>query len=399
MERRKFNGERLKSARLYRGLTLAELGRHINISKQLLSLYENGRNSPDFAKVKHMSKELYFPIDYFYQQDKFKDISESTYFRSLTTTSKKSRISQIIKTQHIATIYDVLYKYIQFPKLNIPECEFDGSNNSYDSNNIKDIERIENISLELRKCWGLGLGPIDNLQYEMEKNGIIITGFNAGDEKIDAFSQRINIDEDAVFIVVLSIGEKPEGRINFDMAHELGHILLHPWTEDLETLSNDEFRTRESQANIFAGSFLMPNNSFKEDIKLYPTDLDYYFYLKKKWKCSVQAMIYRTHQLGIISSNQYQYLMKQISQKGWRKKEPDDVPYLLNENIFQGAIDILVDNEIMTPKEIMEELSTNSISLYKDEVENLLNLRKGTLDYKEDNVIPLKPLKLNISNN
>ncbi len=399
MEKDKFNGERLKTARLYRGLTLAELGKNINISKQLLSLYENGHNSPDFAKVKDMSKELYFPIDYFYQQDKLKDISESTYFRSLTTTSKKSRISQIIKAQHIATIYDILYRYIQFPGSNIPEFEFEGSNNSYDSNNIMDANRIEDISLELRRLWGLESQPIENLQYEMEKNGVVITGFNAGDERIDAFSQRTNINKDVVFIVVLSIGQKPEGRINFDMAHELGHILLHPWTEDLETLSNDEFRARESQANIFASSFLLPRDSFREDIKLYPTDLDYYLYLKKKWKCSAQAMIYRTHQLGIISSNQYQYLMKQVSQRGWRKKEPGDIPYLLNENIFQGSIDILIENEIMTAKEFIEELSVNSISLYRDEVENLLNLRKGTLDYKEDNVIQLRPLKLNTSNN
>ena len=50
MKKRKFNGDRLKTARLYRGLTLAELGRNIDISKQSLSLYENGRNEPDFSK-------------------------------------------------------------------------------------------------------------------------------------------------------------------------------------------------------------------------------------------------------------------------------------------------------------------------------------------------------------
>ena len=149
--------------------------------------------------------------------------------------------------------------------------------------------------MQLREYWGLGVNTVNNLQYEMEKNGILITGFDAEDEKVDAFSQRIIIDENIVYIVVLSIGNKSKSRINFDIAHELGHILLHPWTEDLETLSNDEFRAREKQANIFAGAFLLPKNSFIEDIKLYPTDLDYYQHLKKKWNCSIQVMIYRTH--------------------------------------------------------------------------------------------------------
>lgn len=389
MKKRKFNGDRLKTARLYRGLTLAELGRNIDISKQSLSLYENGRNEPDFSKVLDLSKQLHFPIDYFYQKDEFKVNNESTYFRSLTSISKKSRISQIIKTQHIGLIYEVLYQYIDFPELNIPDFEFEGSDNSFDSDNEIEVEKIEKIAIQLREYWGLGVNPIKNLQYEMERNGILITGFDAEDEKVDAFSQRIIIDGNIVYIVVLSIGTKPQSRINFDMAHELGHILLHPWTEDLETLSNDEFRAREKQANIFAGAFLLPKNSFIEDIKLYPTDLDYYQHLKKKWNCSMQAMIYRTHQLSIITSNQYQYLMKQISKNGWRKKEPGDYPYLLNDNIFKGAIDVLIDNG-MEQKEIMNELSSNSISLYSDEVEKLLNLEKGILGYKEDNVRPLK---------
>lgn len=388
MKKRKFNGERLKTARLYRGLTLAELGRNIDISKQSLSLYENGRNEPDFSKVLDLSKQLHFPIDYFYQKDEFKVNNESTYFRSLTSLSKKSRISQIIKTQYIGLIYEILYQYIDFPELNIPDFEFEGSDNSFDSDNNIEVEKIEKIAIELREYWGLGVSPIKNLQYEMERNGILITGFDAEDKKVDAFSQRVIIDGNTVYIVVLSIGNKPKSRINFDMAHELGHILLHPWTEDLETLSNDEFRAREKQANIFAGAFLLPKNSFIEDIKLYPTDLDYYQHLKNKWNCSIQAMVYRSHQLNIITSNQYQYLMKQISKNGWRKKEPGDYPYLLNDNIFKGAIDVLIDNG-MDQKEIMSELSNNSISLYNDEVEKLLNLEEGTLTYKEDNVRPL----------
>jgi Zn-dependent peptidase ImmA (M78 family) len=42
----------------------------------------------------------------------------------------------------------------------------------------------------------------------------------------------------------------------------LGHILLHEWSEDIETLSKDEFKERESQAHAFASAFLLPKEAF-----------------------------------------------------------------------------------------------------------------------------------------
>ena len=86
---------------------------------------------------------------------------------------------------------------------------------------------------------------------------------------------------------------------------------------------------------MFAGAFLLPAESFIKDVRAYPTDLKYYLWLKRKWRVSVAAMVYRSRQLEIITSNQHQYMMRQISKNGWRKQEPDDEPYFLNENIIQ----------------------------------------------------------------
>ena len=187
----------------------------------------------------------------------------------------------------------------------------------------------------------------------------------------------------------------PQGRIYFDMAHELAHILMHPWSEELDFLSKDEFNLRERQANMFASAFLLPSESFAKDISLYPTDFDYYFHLKKKWKCSVAAMLYRAHELKIISSNQFQYMMRRYSKNGWRNGEKDDIPYYLNENIFQGAIDLLFDANVFTPNTFMKELKNYGIILYPSEIEELLHLRQGTLDIKDDypKIISLTTIK------
>ena len=98
------------------------------------------------------------------------------------------------------------------------------------------------------------------------------------DRKIDAFSQRALIDGGDVFFIAVAQGEKPKGRIFFDMAHELGHILLRPWSESLDLISKEKFKSRENQANRFASAFLLPKESFLREIQAYPTDLNYYLH-------------------------------------------------------------------------------------------------------------------------
>ena len=46
-----FNGERLKKARIYRGLTVAELAERINCQRQTLSMYEISKSQPADSKT------------------------------------------------------------------------------------------------------------------------------------------------------------------------------------------------------------------------------------------------------------------------------------------------------------------------------------------------------------
>lgn len=380
----KFNGENLKTARTYRSMTLAELGKLIDLSKQTLSLYENNKGNPDFETIIKLSKVLKFPTNYFTQESNNNIKSGSTYFRALSTTTKKSRASEITRVEFIGSLYEALYNYIDFPELNLPTIY-------HDNEDLTD-DYIEKIALELRNCWNLGLEPIKNLQHVLESNGLIVVGVNVPDRKIDAYSQIINIDDYETYIIVLATGKKGKARINFDMAHELGHILLHPWTEDIETLSNEEFKERERQANKFASSFLLPRDTFLADCRKYPTELEYYRMLKNKWETSIQAMLFRANELDVITNNQFQYLMRQVSSRGWRKKEPGDYPYTLNENIFKMAIKLLLDNDY-SKEDIINLFNESSVNLFSDEIEGLLNLPEGYLKIEnkcEDNIIKLK---------
>lgn len=384
MNKKEFRGERLKSARLFRGKTLTELANTSGISKQSLSLYESNGNKPDFERGCIIASALHFPYEFFLQEDGCPTATEVTYFRSLASATKIDRTAQSIKLEFVAKIYALLLDYIDFPILNLPEVNFHGNDDEFDDEgNEAMLSEIELIAMKVRELWGLGDGPISDLQFVLEKNGIIITGFYTNEDRIDAFSQRTVIGDSEVYFISVDQGRKPAGRIRFDMAHELGHILLHSWSENLDFIAKDDFNAREKQANIFASAFLLPRNSFGRAVQAYPTDVKYYLWLKKKWKSSAQSMMYRSNQIGAISNNQFQYMMRQVSKNGWRLKEPDDVPFFLNENIFQGAIDLLRDEHILSPASLMRLFKNYGIILFPSDIEELLHLREGTLEIKD----------------
>ena len=106
----------------------------------------------------------------------------------------------------------------------------------------------------------------------------------------------------------------------------------------------------------------------------------------------MQAMVYRAHQLGIITDNQYQYMMRQFSKNGWRTKEPDDVPFSLNTNIMQGAIELLIEQKVLSAKELLDVFKHYGVTLYASDIEELLHLKKDTLAIK-DKVVPIIHLK------
>lgn len=381
----KINGDHIKSARLFRGLSLSDLSNKTGITKQALSLYENETIRPEISKLVAIAQALDFPIEYFMSLDNFQVKTESTYFRSLLSTPKIARTAQSVRVEFIAKIYEILIDYVDFPDRNFPDIAFSGRNAFSECADEEETSEIESIVTQCRKFWGLGFGPIVNLQKTVESNGIIITSLFTDKDEIDAFSQRTIINGNSVYIIVLN-STKNNVRTRFDIAHELGHIFLHPWSENIEELSRQEFKERESQANKFAGAFLLPRESFGNDVSHYPTKLEYYLHLKEKWNVSIQAMIYRTHQLKIISTTQYQYLMRQISKRGWRSCEPYDRPFNIEKTLLQEAIELLFSSGEMKPYDLMTALKSKGLYMRHEDVEDLLSIERDSL--KETTSVP-----------
>ena len=378
MEKR-FIGEKLVEALQYRGIRMSALAKMTGLSKQSISSYCSETTEPSYSSIFKIAMALNFPIDYFISENSIDIRTENTYFRSQAAATKMAQQSQKIKMEYACRLYTTLLRYVNLPVLDLPEIIFDGYEAPEDADSPRAFEEIERIAMAVRKEWGLGSEPIENLQFVLEKHGIVVTGFKNVEGKIDAFCQKMFADNELRFLIALAIGDKPIGRLRFDMGHELGHILLHYSENSNDSFSKEELSVQERQANMFSGAFLLPKDAFYNDFAAYSTQIEYYVEMKKKWGVSIQAMVYRAHQLGMITWNQYSYLMRQISKRGWRTREPGDVPGRLNSTIFQASIDMLFEGEYLTPYDLKKEFARNNIWLNEDDLEDLMGLRAGTL--------------------
>ncbi|NDO51565.1 ImmA/IrrE family metallo-endopeptidase [Lachnospiraceae bacterium MD335] len=363
-----FNGERLKAARLYNAMTISDVAERAGVSKQALSQFETNKSEPKLETMITLAAVLGFPRDFFYNADQNKAVIGDTYFRSLAATTNKERSAQIERVKIFVSIINVIKKYIEFPELQL-----------YDSKDLKQID-VEELATGLRKIWGLKQQPIFNIVDEMERHGILVSSVFTNNHNIDAYSQLQLSDGKETAIVVLGSDKDSAFRRNFSAAHELGHLLLDDFY-NVNDMSKLEYKEMEDTMNRFAGALLIPTELYAKDLMTASkTDLNLYIQLKRKYHVSAAALIVRARQLELITQNQYQYLMKQLSQKGYRTCEPfDKETPLMKPRYVHEAMKMIIEEDGVTGKEFMEELSMQGMALQSSMVEEILNLPDGYL--------------------
>ena len=372
-------GYRIKEARIARSYSMQELADSIGVTKQSLSKYENGLTNVSADIAFKISSILDLPIEFFMKEKNIglEEFDEKPiFFRSLRATSNKVKESLSQNLRFLEEFYEYFNKFIDFPRF-----DFEGLNNNYKIG-LSDNE-IEIIAAKTRKKLGLGDGPIVNLTRTLEQNGIIVTRIELKTHNVDAFS---NITSKGIPIIILGSDKNSAVRSRMDLAHELGHIVLH------STLSKDlvikNHNIIEDEAKKFASAFLLPYKEFSED--LYSINLEKFIYLKRKWKVSIAGMIVRTHQLNLITDEQYVYLFKRISAKKWRVMEPlDDVIEFEKPSLLREAIDLLLENNVISVNELV-----NDLAFSRKEIESLCYLNPNYLgDDEQKSKVMLRLIK------
>ena len=269
------------------------------------------------------------------------------------------------------TVANYLQEFVSFPPVDFPH--FDMPRNPKEIS----LEDIENLASEARKHWGLGEGPIGNVVSLLESNGAVVARGMTGEDNLDALSEwyerRGCYETPYVF---LGADKNNAFRSRYDAAHELGHLLLH---RNVDKKYIDLVRTNElmeKQAYRFAGAFLLPASSFANDF--YAGSLDAFRALKPKWKVSVQAMIYRSADLGFVNEEQARRLWINRTRRGWKFREPLDEDLPIEEpRLLRRAFELLINEGVQSRAEI-----SFALPYALSDIEELASLPSGFLEEK-----------------
>lgn len=328
-----FNPTMVTLAREARGITQQELAERLNTQKAFISKIEHGDLGVSETLLESISKATSYPINFFYQPGTILPMNLS--YR------KRKKVPAKVITPIEAKI-NIVRNNIQFltRSLNkqaplIPTYK------------VTEENTPQLIAKQIRQSLNLQKPVIENLVKVLEAQGIIISCFDFGSERVDSRSILTDDQFPIIFLNKSHLGD----RLRFSLAFELGHLVMHTYSPvPLEREINHE-------ANLFAAELLMPSEAIIQDFKDGVT-LPLLAQLKRKWKVSMISLLYRADDLGLLTPNQKRYLIQQFNQAKIRRREPVELdvakeqPQLIHQMVVE-----LCNQQNMTFPEAMQLLA------------------------------------------
>lgn len=290
-------------AREARGLTQSGLAEKLHTYKANISRLEHGDGSADEQILVELAAATNYPPHFFLQKGEILPVNLSYRKRQHVPVKLLSPIEAQI---------NIIRRHVQFitraTQHQMPELPLYA---------VNEKNTPEKIAALVRKKWDTPAGELDNMSKLLEQQGIIISSFDFGTERVDSRSMLTDDQCPVIFLNRSLLGD----RQRFSLAFELGHLIMHTFT----TVPHE--RDINHEANLFAAEFLMPAKDIMKDFKDGVT-LSLLGELKRKWKVSMIALLYRADDLGLLTPNQKRYLVQQFNTQKIRRREPPqlDVP-------------------------------------------------------------------------
>lgn len=287
----------LATVRRARGLTQSSLAKLTGVSQATLSKVESGMMQLDPNRLAKIANKLDAPSELLEQPADFAGAPAVVFHRKRASlpVSAASRLRSTLDLVH----------------LQIGALLAGGPIVQVQRNPLPDDGYVtpEEVAREVRRSLGVPRGPIADLVGVLEAAGVAVVRRDLGSVKIDALMSWPPSSRPLVLL-----GEHAPGdRQRFSTAHEMGHAVMHEMPRE----------DQEAEADRFASELLMPRADIAPHLR--ELSLARLARLKQEWGVSMAALLRRAHDLGQISDFQYRRLNIELSQAGYRTREPIEV--------------------------------------------------------------------------
>lgn len=332
-----FQKDQLTRARELKSYTKAHLAKLIGKTPSAITQFESGINKPDSKTVAALSLALEMPPMFFCNKPMIDRLSvDDCHFRSLRSASQSNR-RQSIRTGEL--IYEVV-EYLEHKGAVYPENKILKLKNEIDPN-----DNIQDVAFKARTYNGLGFGPIEDPIKLIESWGAIVIPLPYNCREVGAFSTWVKDRP----VIMLVIDNKTSSRIHFDIAHELCHLLIH---DDVKPGDPG----CEKEADSFASSFLIPDNSFANECPK-SFNLQTFIALKKRWNVSIRALLYKANNKGHISESSYRRALMYMNKNYGGYNEPAE--WELKKPSMLKRMLMLANSAGLSLSEIANDLALN----------------------------------------
>lgn len=325
-----FDGARLTLARQLAGLRKSDLAALIQMTPTAVAAWESGAKRPTAATVAKLALALTVDPGFFAMRpDNVAAFSATPHFRSLRSTTQLARDQAASYGQLAVDIVGSLERHVEFPVPDIPSFPVDIDAPAADA---PAGDAPEQAARQARLQWGMDQGPAPHLVRLLEHHGVLVVFSPPQSAAVDAYS----FDSRLRPVVVLNPVKRDYYRQRFDVAHELGHLVMH-------TDAEPGGRAVEDQANRFAAEFLMPAAEIRDQL---PTAMNAAAWrtlarLKEQWGASIQALLYRARRLGTLPEVSYRNAMNTLTTRGWRRSEPGLITALEQPSLLPRSLELL----------------------------------------------------------
>lgn len=339
-ESTKVNGDRIRQAREIRGLTQQELAKIIGADQSTVARYERDLLTASDTQLQAIALATGFPVSFFRRPPgpEFPFGSLMNRARGSLHREDRDRLRQLGRlTFELASILADGFVNID---VHVPSAD------------ASDPVKAAQIT---RNSFGLSPDtPLINIISRLERNGVFVFAIPDEIDEHDAYSLWADAEPRKPVIVVS--GGKPGDRLRWNVAHELGHLVMH-------RALGASVVEREGEADRFASELLAPRAALLQELQP-PLTLTRFAELKARWGVSIQALITSARNLELISDRQREYLYYQLSARGWRKAEPVAIPLerprllrKMAEVVFGVPIDYAkVAQTVGAPAKLVQEI-------------------------------------------
>lgn len=298
-------GERVRHARDFCALTQVALADLSGLPQSRISEIESGRVRSTTEDVERISRATGFPASFFHAGP-LPDLSDG-YFRRLKRGKAVASRQVRAQARQIVDLVQRAEGVVTMPPIRVAP--------------VRGVDDIEALAAQVRDHAGLGQrDPIPNLTRAVERSGVVVAALPGAITDHYGFSAWPDFGLDGRPIILFSRTD-PGDRQRFTVAHELGHLLMHSPLRDDEIDRDDA----EKEANRFAAALLLPREVALEAMQA-PLTLTQLANIKAANGVSIGLCAQRARDLGLITDARFVSLRKQMTSRGWHRKEPVEVP-------------------------------------------------------------------------